>query len=262
MRLAALAVVLALAPSAAFARFAPPEGKALRYAIVEERGDGATASRFTTERRVVFHKTADGFTADLTVTAADATGNEKIAAMSRTVPAALMGRTIRYQLDGEGNVVAAEDQAALIALVADAFAAMPEVGPGARIANTIRAMPEAQQRGMLASLLQPIAVADRADAPAVARAVTVPASSPLGQAVALAGQETVSRDSADRTVIDTVAEGSTGTDAPMIRITTRLVVDRATGLLVSSERRTESWLPASPDKRTIAKTTSSVTPVS
>jgi hypothetical protein len=262
MRLAALAVALTLAPSTAFARFAPPEGKPLRYAIVEERGEGVTASRFTTERRVVFHKVSSGFTADLTVTAADATGNEKIAAMSRTVPAALMGRTIRYRLDGEGNVVAVEDQAALIALVAGAFAAMPEVGPGARIAGTIRSMPEAQQRGMLASLLQPMALADRADALAASRAVTVPASSPLGQAVALAGQETVSRDSADRTVIDTVAEGSTGADAPMIRITTRLVIDRATGLLISSERQTESWLPAAPDKRTVSKTTSTVTPVS
>jgi hypothetical protein len=262
MRLAALAVALALIPSAAFARFAPPEGKPLLYSLVEERGEGVTATRFTTERRVLFHKTADGFTADLIVVSADATGNAEIAAMSRTVPRSLMGRTIHYRLDAEGHVVAVEDQAALIALMADAFAAMSKAETAAKAAAAVRAMPEKQQLGMLASLLQPMAVADRADAVAGTRAVTVPAASPLGQAVALAGQETASRDSAGNIVIDTVAEGSTGADAPMIRIATHLTIDRATGLLISSERRTESWLPAAPDKRTVSKSGSSVVPVS
>lgn len=277
-RAAVLALPALLWASAAGARFAPPEGRTFLYAVTDTRGTGEGAPIVTTsERRVTFRKLPGGYGAELTVVSVEMTGPPAVAAMAGNFMKTLIGRTIRYRLDGGGAVIAVEDQAALIADVVAALRAMGGDGPNrgdaaAKVAQSVAAAPEPAQRAMLASLLTGAIAADRTEAPAGTRAVTVPAAA-LGKAVTLPGRETVQR-RADRVTITDQAEGAVGqvvsaapgadaaAGAPHLRVVDRVDLDPETGLLVSSERMVESWIDAAPDRRRVTHITATLSQVS
>lgn len=253
--LPALLVVAIAAPS-----FAPADGVALRYTVVDERNDGTTVSRFTSSRRIVFHRTASGYRAELTILSVDAVGARDVAAMSRRLMSALLGRTIRYQLDAQGSVTAVEDQAALMALI---VATVGKVAGAGKVDSTARsdaadkfaaslsAMPEAAQRRMLASFLS--SVIDSSGGGVLGqRTVAVPMASSLAQAVTLPGTETVTRTANGRIAIGTVATGP-GAGESGVRIVRHREIDPSTGLVMLDDRQTESWLSSSPTKRNLVR---------
>jgi hypothetical protein len=142
--------------------FAPADGVVLRYTVVDERTDGAAVTRFASSRRIVFDETATGYRAELTILSVDAAGERDVAAMSRRLMSALVGRTIRYHLAAQGAVLAVEGQAALMALIVGAVGKVSKAGNGDstaradaadKFAASLAAMPEATQRRVLASFL-------------------------------------------------------------------------------------------------------------
>lgn len=264
----ALAALLTVAaPAVAASSFAPADGVALRYTIVDERSDGATVTRFTSARRVVFRKTATGYRAELTILSVGAVGVRDLAAMSRRLMSALVGRTIRYQLDSQGAVIAVEDQAALIALIVATVGKASAAGTADsaaradaadKFAASLAAMPEAAQRDMLASFLSSVIDTSGGGMPG-RRAVVVPMTSSLAQPVSLPGSETVGRTSKGWIAIDTEATGpiTSGAGQPQgksgVRITRHREIDPATGLVMLDDRRTETWLGSAPMKKNVIR---------
>lgn len=265
----AVAALLAVAAPA----FAPVDGVALRYTLVDERGDGASVARFTSSRRIVFHKTATGYLADLTILSVDAAGERGVAAMSRRLMSMLVGRTIRYQLDARGAVIAVENQAQLMALI---VAAIGKTAAGGKDGSTVRSdaagkfaaslatMPEAAQRGMLASFLTPVIDASGGGIPGE-RAVVVPLASPLAQSASLPGTETIARTARGWMAIDTIATGAIipASAEPRgesgVRIVRHREIDPATGLVMLDDRRTETWLSAAPGRTNTVRSVATVT---
>lgn len=281
MRAAALALPALLCSAPAMARFAPPENRPLRYLVTDERGDAGAPIITRSERRVTFRRDGAGWRADLTVLSVDMTGPSTITGMAGHVMKVLTGRTIAYRLDREGKVIDVEDQDTLIADMVTAFRTMAAPSGGdttvrgpaaARIAQIIAAAPPPAQRAILASLLTVMIAADRTEATPGGRDVSVPAAA-LGKPVSLAGRETVVR-SADRVTITVRAEGGVAgavaglSDSPappvtpMIRIVERRDIDAATGLVLASERTSESWINGKSGARDLIRTTATLTPVS
>lgn len=261
MRYRALAVLPALVwPGVAAAKFAPVEGVSYVYAIMDTR----EAGRFTSERRIVFRRADTGWTAELTVISADAVGTGNAATMSRGLLSALIGQHIRYRLDAQGAVVAVEDQDALIKRVGDAIGTAPGKSSTAardavadRMAKTLAALTPDAQRTLLASLLTPAIGGALADDPIGERPIAMPAGSAFGPGgTELIGTQVVTRGDV-RTVIDTVAEGPSPGGA-MTRIVQHREIDTATGIVMRNERRTETWLTATPDKRQVATSSATV----
>ena len=261
-----LLVLLLLWPSVAFAKFAPVDGAALRYSVTEERG----ANRFTSERRIVFHKVAQGYTAELTIVAVDA-GTGDVAAMALRVMSTLVGRTISYDLSNQGLVVAVADQDMLFATIIAGFDAMGAAGKddsaardavAGRTAAALASLPDAAKRLLLGSLLTPVIGGALSDAQPGEGPVSLPASAPTGQSAALSGRQVVTRGADGRLVIDTDVSGpGPASDAPtMLRIVQHREIDGVTGLVLVNERRTDTWLTAKPDAVTTFRTRATLAP--
>lgn len=208
-----LLVPLALHAGAAYAEFHPREGHGYRYITRQTRVDGATARAFTTERHVVFQRSATGFLAALTLDRIEQDAARDVAAMFQAALGALSGQTLRFVLDANGQIVAIENQAAVWQIIAEAMERMAGSAGGARtsqaqaLAAPLRAMPEARQRAMLASMLAPILGGDDAARTLGTRRVTLPVVSPLGSVVTLVGEERASRGEGGVLVIETFAAG-------------------------------------------------------
>lgn len=264
-----LALALMCWPGAALAKFAPVEGQALRFTVAEDRA----GTRFTSERRITFHKAEQGYTADLTIVSVDAAGGERdIGAMARRVMNALVGRTIRYQLNDAGMVVTVDDQDTLMTVLATAFSAMGGAGKDAsperqavanRAAAAIGALPYDSQRLLLASLLTPVVGGALSEAKPGEMPITLPANSPMGQSAMLSGRQTVTLGAAGRIVIDSDVSGpGPAGDAPTtLRIVQHREIDPATGLVLVNERRTDTWITAKPEAVTTIRSASTLTPV-
>lgn len=211
--------------------FAPPLGRTFVVAMEQVRSVGGKDRRYRSTRTVAFRRNAGGLVAELVITRpadepADAGGSDLFA---RTV-AALAGRTVRFRLDGAGQVLAVEDADAHWAHLLDALAALPG---GERFAGPLRGFPPPARTRFLASMLDPVMPA-RVPVPG-RRPVSVAARAPAGAAMTLAGQERVAR-RGDGTVQVTVdATGDDGEAA--VTIARRDVLDPATGLRVSHEER-------------------------
>lgn len=276
-----LALVLLCWPGVALAKFAPVDGQVWRFSLADERGD----VRRTQERRIVFHKAAQGYTADLTIVVAD-TGAGDIGAMAARVVSALTGRTIRYDLNDQGMVVGVEDQDALMATLVAAFGAMGSAGKdasperqavAAQAAAMLGALPYDAKRLLLAALLTPAIGGALSDAQPGEAPVSLPAGSPLGQSTELKGRQIVSRGADGRLIVDTDVSGpaANATRAslpgagmvdpaavPMLRIVQHREIDAATGLVLVNERRADSWLSTKPDAITTIRARGTLTPVS
>jgi len=266
-----LALALLCWPSLALAKFAPVDGQALRYAVVEERA----GTRFTSERRIVFRQAEQGYTAELTIVAVDATGGEAdVGAMARRVLMALVGRTIRYRLTETGLVAAVEDQDALMATIVAGFGAMGSAGKdtsperqavASRTAAALSALPAGAKQSLLASLLSPVIGGALSEAQPGEGPITLPASSPTGQSAELKGRQVVIRAADGRLFIVSDVSGpgpGSVSDTPtMLRIVQHREIDGVTGLVLVNVRTTDTWITDKPDVVTTVRTTSTLTPV-
>lgn len=187
---ALLAATLVQADAAA-PRFNPPLDGTFRYETVQTRDEAGARERFVLVRSLCFLRDGDGFTAILTVDQVEGGIASGPGAMFDAAMAALKNVPVRFHLDAQGRVVSIEDQAALMARLRDAIvthaADAAKIEPAkraafaARLAGALTAMPDALQRRMLASMIEPV-LADPGlpDAPAPAAPIAQAGKSPFG----------------------------------------------------------------------------------
>lgn len=250
---AGLALAAVLWSSAAAANFRPVEDRPYRYETVETRSGSGVTRRFRASRTVIFHKTATGYDATVTLDAVDAQAGGEVGAMFRTATGALLHRPLRYHLDVSGAIVGIDDADAAVALIADAIersSAHNERSGDARVlASPLRALPPERKAAMLGSILTPLIGGPTADRTPGARPITLPSRPPLAPGTALAGVETLTRGASGIITIDVQASGGVDTAAPpgtpgsriaapvaspSITIQTLRNVDSATGLVIDS----------------------------
>ena len=244
----ALLIPIVLVANADGARFAPPDGQAFRHVLIEERDDGTVKRRFEAERTIVFRATPTGYAADVTLVrvSQDAgTGGMFAAGM-----AGLKGRTIRFQLDRAGNVVAIEGEAAIWEALCHGIESMVGTDASRRerlrpLATPLRALPEDRRRAMLASMITPLIAGPIAAEGA--RAVTVEARGLDGTRIVLDGRETRHAAALGTIAIETSASGTlpgaeAGAVPARVSVATRRVIDPATGLVLEARDTRDTWL--------------------
>ncbi len=248
---ALLCAMLSVAPGPAVARFLPPEGQALRQVLIEERSEPGPPQRFTTERELVFARTATGFAVTVTVLRADPDAGDS-GAMFAAAMAGLRGEPIVFQLDAEGRLLAIDDEAKVWMRLRGAIAAMaadsshPEPRRQqmlATLVTTLERLPPDQRRAILGSMIEQIVAGPLADRQPGTRAITRPARTPGGTETVLRGHELV-KPAAGALVIETDARGRIAaattphvTPPAEIAVSIRQRVDAARGLVLES--RTE-----------------------
>lgn len=262
--LALLIPVVVVAP-AAQPGFAPPSDVAFRHVMTEQREHAGVTRRFEIERRVIFHATAAGFDADVTLVRVDQSAGQP-GKMFMAGVSALKDHTIRFRLDPTGAVRSIDDEDAVWSAFCDGVEAMT-AGSGERrraalpFVAPLRAMPPERRRAMLASMVASLVAGPIGTLGS--RPVQIEARGPGGEKMMLEGQER--RDVAkDGVTIVTEASGT----LPLPAATTKMVanvsvamrrrVDPATGLVVRSEevRTTEIGFGTPGAAREIATTTS------
>lgn len=239
--------------------FTPPLDVPVRAVTEASRTDSGITRRFTNARRIIFHRAVDGYRAEVTIEAGETEGtDDDPAAMFRAGFARIAGRTVVLHLNGEGRVVAVEDQAAIWKSFLDGIAALAPSGTSdleRKRAGRIRAivamlapLPPDRQRATLASLVEPLIAADiAAQGESPPRTVRVPASSAFGTAQ-LDGIRSVKRAGAllEVTVTADDALMIQGPDGPVqgqIALETVRRIDPATGLVRHSRERVSTRLP-------------------
>lgn len=251
----ALLAATLLQADASAPRFNPPLDVTFRYETVQTRDDAGTQERFRLVRSLRFLRDGDGdgFTAILTVDQAEGGIASGPGAMFDAAMAALKNVPVRFHLDAQGRVVSVEDQAALMARLRDAIVAhaadAAKVEPAkraafaARLAGALTAMPDALQRQMLASMIEPVlADADLPAAPGPAAPVSQTGRSPFGGSAALTGTQRGWIDANGQFVLETrltgTASGPNGQHAALTG-TIRRMIDRKTRLVMQgSDERT------------------------
>lgn len=237
------ALPFALAASAADARFLPPEGQVLRQILTEERIEAGTSQRYVSEREITFTRTPDGYRADVTIVSESHAAGDA-GAMFGAGLAALKGQTIRFELDGNGTIVAIADEEALWGRFCDAIEGMargkrPLDAQRTRNLETLlapfRAMPPARRRALLGSMITAIIAGPRADRQPGTQPITLPARDATGATIDLPGTEAVTLGNGALT-IESTAEGDLNPTAHLI-VTRRERVDAARGLIL--ETRTQ-----------------------
>lgn len=271
--------ITAPAPSATIAQLAPITGKAYRLILVEERRDDRGVQRFTSERRLVFHRLANGIALDLTITG-NITPPGGPGAMVAAAMAGLKGRTIRFLLDGNGRVTGIDDEVSVWSAFCDAvdraadatIAGSPARERAARsMAAVFRSLPADRRHAMLTSMAAPALAAGLAARPPERNAtITLSARSPAGTEAMLPGTETV-QVRGDRTIIiTTMAEGDVAApDAASvgtahIKVSITRTIDRLAGLMLESREERQTTIGQGADLRrsTSVSTTRLIAPVS
>jgi hypothetical protein len=239
------AVLLALVQApVALPAFHPVEGAIYRSDTNETRSDDGVPQHFHASRRIVFHREATGYLADVTIDAADQSSPQAGSAFLAG-NRAFLGRVVRVHLDAAGAITAVEDADALIERLAKSIEAATRTvaGPAraAAMAAPLRAFDPAQRRAMLGSavadLIRPVDVTR----PDGTRTVALPSRLPIAAGQALPGTETVRHDGA-AVSITTHAAGPIsvggamvpGAAAGTITLDTLRRVDTATALVVES----------------------------
>lgn len=237
------ALPLALAASAADARFLPPEGRPLQQILTEDRIEAGSTQRYISEREIIFTRTPDGYRAEVTIVS-ESHAADDAGAMFGAGLAALKGQPIRFDLDRNGTIVAIADEEALWGRFCDAIGAMARGKRPLDVQRTrnvealvapFRALPPARRRALLGSMITGIIAGPLADRQPGTQAITLPARDPKGVVISLPGKETVTlADSA--LTIESAAEGDLSATAHLV-VMRRQRVDAARGLIV--ETRTQ-----------------------
>lgn len=271
--------IAALPQGVPVARLTPVTGKAYRLVLVEERRDDRGVQRFTSERRLVFHRLANGFALDLTITEST-TPPGGPGTMLGAAMAGLKGRSFRFLLDAEGRVTSIDDEDAVWNALCDAVdraanatvAGSPARDRAARsMATVFRSLPADGRRAMLTSMAAPaIAGTSNNRQPQRDTAITLPARSSTGTTAMLPGRETVELIDGRTMTITTAAEGdvaapdAAGPATAHIRVSITRRIDRVTGLVLESREERETTIGSGAElRRSISvSTTRLIDPVS
>lgn len=201
--------------------FAPPIDAPLR--ILSERDQqGETGEfHFRLERLIRFSPDGIGYRAEVRIVAATATGKGDTAILFGAGFTGLIGKPIVVRLDAAGKVIAIDDQPAVWKQLCDNIEHVITMGnkddPAQRelilrrVAAPMRALPADRQLAMLGSLAD-AAIAHDSGEPDGERSVRLPAASPFGGVLMLAGTSAVSR-AGSHVHIDTRAQGDASVDA-------------------------------------------------
>ena len=231
-----IALLLAIGTSATAIHFAPPLDRPYRVILHQERTQAGVTRRYEIERRLVFHRNADGLIADMTLVRIwqDAGGDS--GRRFEAAVGALKGRTLRFHLADDGSVTAIDDEAAIWA------AAMAEVAQAATPAGKATARKPTSMVGEIAPyrrrtiLASPLAsLISGTDGVAGSGPVSI--SSGLAADRVLRGTRTVTVDAGTRLHIAVHAQA--GDDAAPLTLDRDRLIDRATGLVVE-EQSTQS----------------------
>lgn len=242
----ALAALSFCAATEVSAEIAPPVDVPIRYTIVEERSDAKTMARFAVDRILTFHRTPQGYDAELRQIRSTAPAVQGVGAMFAAGMRAIEGRSIRFHLDSDGTVLAVDDEDMLWESVCAGLEAMAQgqakhSAPRKRFLNALaaplRALPPARRRDMLASMIAPV-IAVRLPTPGDgAVPVTVPARDLTGIAVDLPGTRRISRATDGTIMVETEAAGVTpanGSDDVRLTIASRSRIDPRSRLVTEA----------------------------
>lgn len=253
--LAAPALALALVAPPASAQLALSDGQSFQVHLTSEHGDGQVTKRFSVDRTMIFHRTAAGYTIDVTggpAEASDAVSRQ----MFTSAMAALTNRTVRFRVDRAGAPLSIDDEGAIW----DAFCSAIEatgrppanggkssIATAAALANPMRTASAGVRRSMLFSMVTPQIAGPLADkVPGSSRAVSLPVETPTGETSTLFGVQRVMSGNDDMLLIVTDAEGDLkpwrgpASPAARVKISRMLRIDRGRGLVVESRDRRET----------------------
>lgn len=236
-RAAALAVA-ALAPGVAQAHFQPPEGVPLRVTITESRDDGRRPLTFTLSRTLVFGRLGPGWTAAVTFVPQPPATTPEQAALAGVL-AAFAGRTLVFELNGAGRILALRDEDRVWGDLMAGYAAAGGKDPEGRkraagVVAALTALPAERRRQMLFEPLSTLLAVEEADsAAAPAHPIERRESSPLGGEVTLKGTEAVTREagSVRRTLTATAPLAPQPGASGAIEVTRLRITDAVTGLV-------------------------------
>lgn len=270
------ALIAALLLAAQTATFAPPLDQPLRAVTETSRTDGGVTRRFANGRRIVFHRSATGYRAEVTIepgppaAPGTAPGEVDPVAMFRAGFARIAGRTVVLHLDPAGRVSAIDGQEAIWKAFLDGIAALAPPGTDdldRKRAGQIRAilaaltpMPPERQRMTLATLVEPLIAADIAAAgESPPRPVRVPAGSAFGGAQ-LDGIRAVRR-ARGHLIVSISASGEVTQRTPAGQATGRITlesarrIDPVTGLVLENSDTVRTEIAGAPPATRVTVTT-------
>ncbi|NML05917.1 hypothetical protein [Sphingomonas sp. G-3-2-10] len=237
--------IVALAQAAIFA---PPLDVPIRVIATRTESDGI----YRAERLVRFHRDGTGYRAEVRLIAATAETSDFRKSMFDAGYARLAGRTIEFRLDAAGKVTAIADLAghwnafcnglaALASKHTDNASAERKAAAG-QIADRFRAMPEEQQRAILASLVTVMIGGDGNEAAGTTRAIRLPATSPFGGSASLDGTRSFERNGGlVRSVTRAEGQIASPDGAPAyISVETLRDTDPHTGLITATRETTHT----------------------
>lgn len=221
------AIPIALSASAASAAFHPVEDRPYRYETVETRTADGVVRRFHASRTLVFHRTASGYDAVVTLDAIDHQADGAVGRMFAAATGALLHYPLRYRLDATGAVIDVADADAILARIADRVeralaGGTARGGESKALANPLRATSPERTLALFRSILSPVVAGAAADRPPGQTAVTVPSRPPLPRDTELTGIETVSRGVSGIVTIDVRAGGGIDVATPSAALGARI----------------------------------------
>lgn len=234
------AAALIAAPAPLLAKFDPPIGRTLHVTTSQTRGEGKDALRFAIEREVMFAHEGNGFRARTVVRGfssnAGAAGQSYLLGAS-----AFKDIPVTIHLAADGTLLGVDDADALWERLCAALAEIATGGSpeGRNAAAAFRGFSAERRRAMLASSVTALIAGPRAERPAGAHRVIVPAQAFDGSAAQLAGSEKAVL-AGTRLTLATNAAGDVapppGAPAGPARIAIERIerIERAHGLLVET----------------------------
>lgn len=217
--------------------FAPPIDQALTYRIEQHRPVAGKVSAFTAIRDLRFDRAGDGYGLSVTLRSIDTDAPAAGAEPYRAALEPLVGITMRFRLDGRGQVVALDDMDAVWGRVQAGLKAMltgPE-GDRQRAAKNVQALfdglsPEGRL-ALLAGEIRPLflfAAGEVEDG--AGRGLRTVAGSPLGRPVPVEGSVVVAGQQADALDLKEILSGQG------VQVAIRYHLSRTTGLVENQER--------------------------
>ncbi|WP_311268552.1 hypothetical protein [Sphingobium sp. WCS2017Hpa-17] len=217
--------------------FAPPIDRALTYRIEQHRPVAGKVSAFTATRELRFERAGEGYALTVTLRAIDTDAAASGAQPYRSALGPLVGIPMRFRLDGQGKVVALDDEDAIWTKVragVDAVAAEPG-SERQQAAQKVRALFDGLsvegRLSLLSGELRPLFLFAGSDvAGGAGRGLRSVAGSPLVRPVPVEGTLMLASQNGDMLDLDEKLAG----DGVQVSIKYRL--SRATGLVESQER--------------------------
>lgn len=245
-----IALTILQAAVAATPVFAPPLDRPIRVLIAETRDYGGEATRYATERVVVFRHRDDGYRAEVETlpTHGDAGANGNASAEAGLN--ALVGQRVLIDLDASGNPVSVADDETLWARIVDGIGqdigrqkhTADQAKSAAAILGQLRAFPPDRRAAMIGGIVSPLIGLEIVTAGVRdAYPVTTTLRSPDGVTIELAGTERRYRAADGAIVLERNLSGASGERRVTVALTRR--ADPATGVQRASRRQTDWWVP-------------------